>query len=101
MIVHYRTCTQVKPFINLPLVVTFFATYMILRYRTGTQVKPFINLPLVVTFFATYMILRYRTGTQVKPFINLVEDHPQLIHKGHSTNGALVGVGSFLPNIST
>jgi hypothetical protein len=48
------------------------------------------------------MIVHYRTGTEVKPFINSIEDHPQkLIHKCHSTDGALVGVGSLLPNIFT
>jgi hypothetical protein len=35
--------------------------------------------------------------TEVKPGGNSVEDHPQLTHKGHSVDGALVGAGSLWP----
>ncbi len=37
--------------------------------------------------------------TKVKPNINSVDVHPQLINKGHSVDGVMVGVGSLWPDM--
>ncbi len=35
----------------------------------------------------------------MKPGSNSVEDHPQLSHKRHPVDGALVGAGSLWPHV--